>query len=108
LSAPDDAFSEPDDPWSPDEEPPSPDDDRSPDDPCSADDFEPAAAARVPAPDPPRSFFAQPDPLKWIVGGANILRIVPSRPHDGQNFGPGSLIPWRMSARWSQALQAYS
>ena len=47
----------------------------------------------------PRSFFAQPEPLKWIVGGANCLRIVPSRPHDGQNLGPGSLIPWMMSAR---------
>jgi hypothetical protein len=56
----------------------------------------------------PRSFFAQPDPLKWIVGGANSLRIVPSLPHDGQNRGPGSLRPWRMSVRWSQAVQAYS
>jgi hypothetical protein len=64
--------------------------------------------ALVPAPDPPRSFFAQPDPLKWIVGGANSLRIVPSSPHDGQNSGPGSLRPWRMSVRWSHAVQAYS
>ena len=56
----------------------------------------------------PRSFLAQPEPLKWIVGGANSLRIVPSRPHDGQKLGPGSLIPWRMSARWSQAVQTYS
>ena len=56
----------------------------------------------------PRSFFAQPEPLKWIVGGANSLRIVPSLPHDRQKFGPGSLIPWRMSARWSQAVQMYS
>jgi hypothetical protein len=47
----------------------------------------------------PRSFFAQPVPLKWIVGGANSLRIVCSRPHDGQNSGPGSLMPCRMSAR---------
>ncbi len=54
---------------------------------------------RVPEPDAPRSFFAHPEPLKWIVGGANCLRSVPSRPHDGQNFGPGSLIPWMMSAR---------
>jgi hypothetical protein len=65
------------------------------------------AAARV-ADEPPRSFFAQPEPLKWIVGRTNCLRIVPSRPHDGQKCGPGSLIPWRMSARWSQAVQAYS
>ena len=57
-----------------------------------------AAAARVLL-DPPRSFFAQPDPLKWTVGTANCLRIVPASPHDGQKCGPGSLIPWRMSAR---------
>ncbi len=61
--------------------------------------------ALVPGLLPPRSFFAQPDPLKWIVGAENCLRIVPSAPHDGQKWGPGSLIPWRMSARWSQAVQ---
>jgi hypothetical protein len=60
-------------------------------------------AALVPL--PPRSFFAQPDPLKWIDGAENSLRIVPSLPHEGQKFGPGSSIPWRMSARWSQAVQ---
>ena len=54
------------------------------------------------------SFFAQPDPLKWIVGGANTLRIVFSRPQLGQKCGPGSLIPWRMSARCSHAVQTYS
>jgi hypothetical protein len=46
--------------------------------------------------------------LKWIVGGANSLRIVPSSPHEGQKSGPGSFRPWRMSVRWSQAVQAYS
>ena len=56
----------------------------------------------------PRSFFAQPEPLKWIVGGANCLRMVPSRPHEGQNWGPGSLIPSRMSARLLHAVQRYS
>jgi hypothetical protein len=55
-----------------------------------------------------RSFFAQPEPLKWIVGGANTLRIVFSRPQLGQKCGPGSLIPWRMSARWSHAVHRYS
>ena len=55
-----------------------------------------------------RSFFAQPEPLKWIVGGANSLRMVPSRPHDGQNCGVGSLMPCRMSARWSHEVQTYS
>ena len=64
-------------------------------------------AARV-AFELPRSFLAQPEPLKWIVGAVNSLRIVPSLPHDRQKFGPGSLIPWRMSARWSQAVQMYS
>jgi len=58
--------------------------------------------------DAPRSFLAQPDPLKWIAGNVNCLRIVPSRPHAGQKTGPGSLIPWRMSARWSQEVQRYS
>jgi hypothetical protein len=63
------------------------------------------AEARVLAPAPPRSFFAQPVPLKWIAGAANCLRMVPSAPHDGQKRGPGSWIPWRMSARWSQLEQ---
>ena len=85
---------------SPDDEPPSPEDEPSPDDFELADDLEPLEL--------PRSFFAQPDPLKWIVGGANSLRIVPSSPHEGQKRGPGSFSPWRMSVRWSQAVQAYS
>ena len=68
--------------------------------------FEPLAA--LAAFDVPRSFFAQPDPRKWIVGGANNLRIVPSLPQDGQNVGPGSFKPCRMSVRWSQEVQAYS
>jgi hypothetical protein len=51
-----------------------------------------------------RSFFAQPDPLKWIVGGANALVIVPSAPHSGQNLGPWSWIPWTTSVTWPQAL----
>jgi hypothetical protein len=91
---------------SPDPEPPSDD----PFDPPSlpeSPDLAPAAAARV-ALALPRSFLAQPEPLKWIVGAANCLRRVPSRPHDGQNCGAGSLIPWRMSERWPQAVQRYS
>jgi hypothetical protein len=35
-----------------------------------------------------RSFLAQPEPLKWNVGGANAFVMVPSAPHSGQNFGP--------------------
>jgi hypothetical protein len=111
--------SEPDDEPEPDPEP-SPDDDdedeepdpsepdpSEPDEPDPSAPFEPADAL-VPGLEPPRSFFAHPEPLKWMVGGANSLRIVPSLPHDGQNCGPGSLRPWRMSVRWSQAVQAYS
>jgi hypothetical protein len=106
--------SEPDDEPEPDPEP-SPDDDEEdeepdpsePDEPDPSATFEPADAL-VPGLEPPRSFFAHPEPLKWMVGGANSLRIVPSLPHDGQNCGPGSLRPWRMSVRWSQAVQAYS
>ena len=53
-----------------------------------------------------RSFLAQPEPLKWTVGAANVLRIVPSRPQLGQVRGPASLIPWRNSTTSPQALQA--
>lgn len=42
------------------------------------------AEALVLAPDPPRSFFAQPVPLKWMAGAANCLRMVASAPQDGQ------------------------
>ena len=51
-----------------------------------------------------RSFFAQPEPLKWIAGVVNAFVIVPSAPHSGQNFGPPSWIPWTTSVRWPQAL----
>jgi hypothetical protein len=51
-----------------------------------------------------RSFFAHPDPLKWIAGVVNALVIVPSAPHSGQNLGPWSWIPWTTSVRWPQAL----
>jgi hypothetical protein len=112
---------EPDDPESDDDpdsdEGPLSDSDPDPgsdDDPAPEDDppsFVPSPDDRDPR-DPddadPRSFFAQPEPRKWIVGGANCLRIVPSAPHDGQKLGPDSLMPWRMSARWPQALQTYS
>jgi len=49
-----------------------------------------------------RSFFAQPLPLKWIVGATHFFVIVPSAPHSGQNFGPGSLIPWMTSVTFRQ------
>jgi hypothetical protein len=55
-----------------------------------------ADATGSPSPDaaflPPlaecRSFFAHPEPLKTMVGGANALRIVPSAPQAGQKIGP--------------------
>lgn len=55
--------------------------------------------------DVPRSFFAQPVPLKWTAGATNVLVIVPSAPQLGQNFGPGSLIPWMTSVTCRQAEQ---
>jgi hypothetical protein len=86
---------------SPDDDPLEPDESEPPDDeepsPPSPDDLEDAEALVID--DPPRSFLAQPDPLKWIAGAANCLRMVPSAPHDGQNVGPGSWMPWRMSER---------
>jgi hypothetical protein len=126
----DEPLSEPDEPEEPDDpdeldepEPPESEVDEPPesdDDEPESDELPLSLDVEAPSPDAfeleddrdalelPRSFFAQPDPLKWIVGGANSLRIVPSSPHDGQNRGPGSFRPWRMSVRWSQAVQAYS
>jgi hypothetical protein len=48
--------------------------------------------------DPPlRSFFAQPEPLKWMVGGLNDLRSVPIAPHAGHAAGGPPLIEWTIS-----------
>ena len=52
-----------------------------------------------------RSFFAQPEPLKWIAGVTSALRIVASVPQLGQKRGPGSLIPWITSTRCRQLEQ---
>ena len=49
-----------------------------------------------------RSFFAQPDPLKWIAGVVKPFLSVPSAPQLGQKRGPGSWIPWITSVRWLQ------
>ena len=46
---------------------------------------------------PLRSFFAQPEPLKWIVGGLNSLRSVPTAPQAGQAAGGPPLIEWTIS-----------
>lgn len=89
---------EPDDELSPDEL--SPDDAPSPGellDPSP----EPAAAAAlvfdVELVD--RSFFAQPEPLKWTDGATTAFRSVPSAPQLGQNRGVGASIPWMNSVR---------
>jgi hypothetical protein len=44
--------------------------------------------------DAARSFFAQPEPLKWTAGVVNPLRMAPSAPQAGQNLGAPSWIPW--------------
>ena len=41
----------------------------------------------------PRSFLAQPLPLKWTDGAEKTLVIVPSAPHSGQKWGPSAAIP---------------
>lgn len=46
---------------------------------------------------PLRSFFAQPEPLKWMVGGLNALVRVPSTPQAGQVLGGLPLIEWMTS-----------
>ena len=51
--------------------------------------FERAAAREL----EPRSFFAQPLPLKWIDGAEKTFVIVPSAPHSGQNRGPSASMP---------------
>ncbi len=59
-----------------------------------------AAAARVEERDAElRSFFAQPVPLKWIVGAVNALRTGDA-PHTGQLVGPSAVTEWMTSKRW--------
>ena len=50
--------------------------------------------------DDDRSFFAQPDPLKWIEGAENALRTG-AAPQTGQRVGPSAVTPWITSNRWS-------
>ena len=90
---------------------PSPEPDE-PDDPEESEDPEDPEA---PSPDPPataafvfeaeeldRSFFAQPEPLKWTAGGAKSFRSVSSAPQAGQNRGAGASMPWMNSVRVEQ------
>jgi hypothetical protein len=81
--------------------------------------FVSAVALSLPASDPPsesdsfdfdavlarRSFFAQPDPLNTIVGGANALRIGPD-PHSGHDGGGSASTPWMTSNRRPHAEQS--
>jgi hypothetical protein len=61
-------------------------------------DGDPLSARRVGALVARRSDFAQPVPLKWIVGGTNARATGP--PHSGHWCGPASLIPRMTSNRW--------
>jgi hypothetical protein len=78
----------------------------APDDSPEESDFEdpdeavPASARRAGALVARRSVFAQPVPLKWIVGGTNARATGP--PHWGHWCGPASLIPRNTSNRWPQ------
>jgi hypothetical protein len=79
-----------------------------PEPPESPEPFEPAESSPPPfaeaffvgAPEYRRSTFAQPLPLKWIVGGANARVTGP--PHSGHWCGPASLRPRNTSKRWLQ------
>jgi hypothetical protein len=52
-----------------------------------------------------RSFFAHPEPLNTIVGGAKALRIGPA-PHSGHASGGGASTPWITSNRRPHAAQS--
>ena len=52
------------------------------------------------------SFFAQPEPLKWMAGVLNALRMRP--PQVSQVVGPFSAIECRTSMRRPQDVQTYS
>lgn len=89
---------------------------------ASVDPFDVAAAASPLDPDPPsapspvvgaafdpaavrRSFFAQPDPLKWTAGAETALRIGPD-PHSGHAAGGPAWRPWMASNRRPHAEQS--
>lgn len=69
------------------------------DPPAPLDDPSAAAAARVELDeDAVRSFFAQPEPLKWIDGALNALRTGDA-PHTTHASGPSAATPWMTSNR---------
>jgi hypothetical protein len=49
----------------------------------------------------PRSFFAQPEPLKWIDGAEIAFRTGPP-PQTGHVLGPSAWTPWITSNRCPQ------
>jgi hypothetical protein len=53
----------------------------------------------------PRSFFAQPDPLKW-TDGAEIVFLTGPLPHKGHAAGGSAWTPWITSNRRPQAAQS--
>ena len=95
------------------EDAPSPDDPPSLDPPPELESDEPAPSAEPPAAaafvfeldELDRSFFAQPEPLKWTAGGAKTFRSVSWAPQLGQNRGAGASIPWMNSVRVEQLEQ---
>jgi hypothetical protein len=80
-------------------EPPALEDEPSPE--LASEAAELLAFVRAPLVDE-RSFLAQPEPLKWTVGVDSAFFMVPSAPHDGQNLGPASLMPWITSVTCRQ------
>ena len=81
----------------PSREPPSPPFE-DPDDPSLPDEALGALVAR-------RSFFAQPEPLKWMVGALKAFFTGPL-PHTGQVVGGSAWTPWTTSKRVPQAAQS--
>ncbi len=78
-------------------DPPSPLDDPDPD--------SPPRLLELEALDARRSFLAQPDPLKWMVGGVNAFLMGPL-PQTGQVVGESAWTPWMTSNRVPQAAQS--
>jgi hypothetical protein len=90
--------------------PPSPPDDDEPSVPAPSElgALDWSVPPAFPALDPTalrRSFFAQPEPLKWIVGGANAFLMGPP-PQTGQSTGGSAYTPWTTSNRVPHAAQS--
>jgi hypothetical protein len=105
-------FSEPEDPSRLDDpslpdDPSVPEDPSPPEDPSLPEDPSVAALADEPAAVGAawRSFFAQPEPLKWTAGALIALRTGPL-PHNGQVEGPSTWTPCTTSNRRPHAAQS--